>query len=129
MTNAETLKAGRDLMLGLHRSLMDRERAAYEILHGRATAGQFLQALIEDPQLAWLRTFSTFIVEIDETFAQKDGYGEDAVETHLEKMREIVFMRGVDEAFAEKYQVGLQRNIEAAALHGRLKQLLRDDNE
>lgn len=115
-------------MLGLHRSLMDRERAAYEILHGRATAGQFLQALIEDPQLAWLRTFSTFIVEIDETFAQKDGYGEDAVETHLEKMREIVFMRGVDEAFAEKYQVGLQRNIEAAALHGRLKQLLRDDN-
>jgi len=129
MTKAETLKAGRDLMLGLHKSLMDRERAAYEVLHGRATAGQFLQALIEDPQLAWLRHFSILIVEIDETFAQKDGYGEEAVEAHLERMREIIFLTGGDEAFSERYQIGLQRNIEAAAIHGRLKQLLRDENE
>lgn len=116
-------------MLGLHKSLMDRERAAYEVLHGRATAGQFLQALIEDPQLAWLRHFSILIVEIDETFAQKDGYGEEAVEAHLERMREIIFLTGGDEAFSERYQIGLQRNIEAAAIHGRLKQLLRDENE
>lgn len=129
MTNAETLKVARDLTLSLHKTLMDRERAAYEVLHGRTTAGEFLQALLEDPQLAWLRKFSTLIVEIDETFAQKDGYAENAVAAHLTQLREVVFMTAGDEEFEERYRLGIQHNLEAASIHGRLKQLLREGNK
>lgn len=129
MTNAELLKTGRDMMLGLHRSLMEFERSIHEETHGRATPGQFLGLLLEDPGLAWLRRFSMLIVEVDEMFAQRDGFGEEAVEAHLLKMKEIVFMADGDEEFLARYRNGLQQNVEAAAIHGQLRHLLRDERD
>lgn len=111
-------------MLSLHKFLLDRERSVYEGVHGTVTAGQFLNLLIEDPEFAWLRKFSTLIVDIDEMFAQKDGFAEEAVGVHLSKMREIVSMDDDDEAFVAKYRNGLQENLEAASIQAELKSLL-----
>ncbi len=124
MTNVEMLKNGRNLMLGLHKSLLDFERSAYEGMHGKTTPGQFLNLLLEDPEFAWLRKFSTLIVDIDEMFAQKDGFAEEAVDVHLTKLREIVAMKEPDEEFNAKYQSGLQQNLEAAGIQGELRTLL-----
>ena len=70
----ELLKSSRDLLLSLHKSLVDFERSLYEGMHGPVTSGQFLNLLLENADFAWLRRFSTLIVEIDEMFAQKDGF-------------------------------------------------------
>jgi hypothetical protein len=124
MQKAQTLKDARDLLLKLHKNLIDHERSIYEGMHGTQTPGQFLNVLLEDPDFSWLRKFSTLIVDIDEMFAQKDGYSEEAVEIHITKLQELVRMEDEDESFRAKYQVALQKDLDAAAHQGALKDLL-----
>ena len=124
MNNTELLKNSRDLLLKLHKSLLDHERRIYEGINGPRTPGQFLTLLLEDPDFAWLRKFSTLIVEIDEMFAQKDGYNAEAVDTHIVALRTLVAMEDEDETFKAKYQSGLQQDLDAASQHAELRALL-----
>ncbi len=124
MTNTESLKSARNLLLSLHKSLVDFERSIYEGIHGPVTSGQFLNLLLENNDFAWLRRFSTLIVDIDEMFAQKDGFVEDAVDTHLAKMRQLIAMDDNDEDFIARYQGALQQDLDAAAKQGELRNLL-----
>lgn len=118
------LKNARDLLLKLHKTLLDHERALYEGINGPQTPAQFLNILIDDPDFAWLRKFSMLIVEIDEMFAQKDGYSEEIVDLHIAKLRSLIAMEDEDETFRAKYQAGLQQDLDAAAHQGELKELL-----
>lgn len=127
MDNTERLREARNLLLKLHKNLVDHERAIWEGINGSATAGQFLNALIENPDLSWLRKFSTLIVDIDEMFAQKDGYPAESVNAHLSKLRELVSMNDEDEEFRAKYQAALQQDVDAAARQGDLRLLLSSD--
>lgn len=124
MSQTELLKQSRDLLLKLHKSLLDHERSIYERIHGPQNAGQFLGILLEDPDLAWLRKFSTLIVEIDEMFAQKDGYSASAIEAHIQAVRSLVAMEDKDEDFRTRFSGGLQHDADAAAIYGELKGLL-----
>ena len=124
MENGERLREARNLLLKLHKNLVDHERAIWEGINGPATAAQFLNVLLEDPDFVWLRKFSTLIVDIDEMFAQKDGFSPDAVELHLTKLRDLVRMKDEDEGFRAKYQAALQQDLDAAARQGDLRLLL-----
>ena len=124
MENAELLKSARNILLKLHKSMVDLEREMYEGIHGRQTAGQFLNLLLEEEDFAWLRKFSMLIVEIDEMFDLKDGITADMVDANLVKVRELVAMAESDEYFKAKYQFSLQRDPNAAGLHSQLKTLL-----
>ncbi len=124
MNNAELLKSGRNRLLDLHKSLVDRERSNYESFNGPVTSGQFLNLLIEDAEFVWLRKFSTLIVDIDEMFAQRDGFDDKAVTVHLAKMREIVMLEGNDEDFVTRYKIAIQEDRSVAAIQADLNQLL-----
>lgn len=124
MDNSQRLRNARDLLLKLHKSLVDHERAIWEGINGPATSGQFLNVLLEDTDFAWLRRFSTLIVDIDEMFAQKDGYPAEDVELHIRKLRELISMNEEDESFKAKYQAALQQELDAAAMQGELRSLL-----
>ena len=124
MHYAQRLREARNSLLKLHKSLLDHERALYERIRGPVNAGQFLNVLLEDPDFAWLRKFSTLIVDIDEMFDQKDGFAEEDVELHIAKLRQLVSMEGEDERFRAKYQAALQQDLDAAAHQGVLKELL-----
>lgn len=125
MNKAELLKAARDLLLKLHKSMVDLEREMYEGIHGRQSAGAFLNLLIEDEEMAWLRKFSMLIVEIDEMFDLKEGIAADVVEANLLKVRELIAMAETDDYFKAKYQFALTRSPHAAMLHSELKALLK----
>ena len=124
MNNSERLRGARDLLLKLHKNLVDHERAIWEGMNGPTTPGQFLNLLLEDPSFSWLRKFSTLIVDIDEMFAQKDGFSEEAVDLHLRKLRELISMQDEDEDFRAKYQAALQQDLDAASRQGDLRLLL-----
>lgn len=124
MNKTELLKSGRNRLLDLHKSLVDRERSNYESFNGRVTSGQFLNLLIEDPDFVWLRKFSTLIVDIDEMFAQKDGFDDKAVVVHLSKMREIVMLEGDDEDFIIRYKAAIEEDRAVAVIQSDLNQLL-----
>jgi len=124
MENVELLKKSRNHLLSLHKSLVDFERARYEAFNGTVTSGQFLNVLLEDESLSWLRRFSTFIVDVDEMFALDDGYSDDMVESHLSKLRKLVTFTDEDQDFNSKYQYALQNDPDATGKHAELKALL-----
>ena len=124
MDNSERLRGARDLLLKLHKNLVDHERAIWEGVNGPATSAQFLNLLLENQDFAWLRRFSTLIVEIDEMFAQKDGYAAENVELHIRKLRELISVDDEDPSFKAKYQAALQQDLDAATRQGELRSLL-----
>ncbi len=126
MEKANRLKNARNLLLKLHKTLLDHERRIYEGINGPVNSGQFLNLLIEDADFAWLRKFSTLIVDIDEMFDQKDGFAEEAVELHLVKLRSLISMEDEDEVFRARYQSALQQDLDAAAHQGDLRGILFD---
>ena len=121
------LKNSRDLLLKLHKSMVDLERDMYEGIYGKQTAAQFLNLLLEDDDFAWLRRFSMLIVEIDEMFDLKGNVTDDVVEANIRKVRELVGMSESDDYFKAKYQFSLQRDPNAAGLHSELKSLLKHE--
>lgn len=125
MESAELLKNARDILLKLHKSMVDLEREMYEGIHGQQTPGQFLNLLLEDEDMAWLRKFSMLIVEIDEMFDQKEGFMAGLVDANLDRIRELVAMAETDDYFKAKYRFSLTRSPHAAMLHSELKQLLK----
>jgi len=126
MEAAEKLKNARNLLLKLHKSMLDLEREMYEGIHGKLNPTEFLNLLLEDEDFGWLRQFSMLIVEIDEMFDIKEGITTEMVDANLKKVKELVEMREDDEYFRAKYQFALQRDVDAAGLHSELKQLLSD---
>ena len=123
MENAEILKNARNLLLKLHKSMLDLEREMYEGIHGKLNATEFLNLLLEDEDFSWLRQFSMLIVEIDEMFDLKDGTTVEMIDVNLKKVRELVEMKEDDEYFKAKYQFALQRDANAAGLPSQLKAL------
>lgn len=126
MEKRETLKKSRDLLLKLHKEILDREREMYEQFNGRLSPTEYLSLLLENEDFAWLRKFSMLIVEIDEMFAQKDGYEEAMLDANLSKVKELVNMAEPDEYFRAKYQLAIQADPEAASLHGEIKDLVEE---
>ena len=125
MENAEKLKNARNILLKLHKSMLDLEREIYEGIHGKVNATDFLNLLLEDEDFAWLRQFSMLIVEIDEMFALKAGVTAELVEVNLKKIMQLVEMTEPDEYFRAKYQFALQRDPNSAGLHSQLKKIFK----
>ena len=126
MENREKLKNARNILLKLHKSMLDFEREIYEGIHGRQSATDFINLLIEDEDWGWLRKFSMLIVEIDEMFAQKDGIAADMIDANIVKVRELVEMKEDDVYFRAKYQFAIQRDPDSAGLHSQLKAVFQD---
>lgn len=127
MDDMETLRYARNVLLSLHKALVDFERASYENIHGPLNAGQFLTMLVEDERFAWLRKFSKLIVEIDEMFSLKDGAPTSAVLSNLDKIRRLIAMSEEDVMFKQKYRSALQVDPDAAGSHAKLMALVSVD--
>lgn len=124
MESAEKLKNARNILLKLHKSMLDLEREMYEGIHGKVGPAQYVNLLMEDEDFGWLRKFSMLIVEIDEMFDLEGGVSAELVEANLAKVKELVEMSEPDEYFRAKYQFAIQRDSNAAGLHSQLKLLL-----
>ncbi len=118
------LKEARLQLLKLHKLLVDIERENYEKGNGQITSGQFLNLLLNEKNCAWLRKFSTLIVEIDEMLDLSDGYTESMIEKQFSQMRNLLDLKNADQDFKTKYQRVLQNNSEVTGKHGELKNLL-----
>jgi hypothetical protein len=104
--------------------MLDFEREAYERVHGKLNAGQFLNVILEDKNFEWLRKFSMLIVEIDELFDLNDGISSTMIELNLEKIAALVSMKDEDEYFRAKYQNAIQMDLDSASFQGELRTLL-----
>ena len=85
MDAAERLKKARDILLKLHKSMLDLEREMYEGIQGKVSPSDFLNLLLNDEDFGWLRKFSMLIVEIDEMFDLKQDVTAEMVDANLKK--------------------------------------------
>ena len=110
----------RNLLLRLHKALLDAQRARYERSNGKvATAGEFLQVVISDPSFEWLHRFSELIVEIDEATDSKQPMSQTQTAALLEQTRKLLQTGG-----NERYQQTLASDASASRLHQEVTQLL-----
>lgn len=125
MESAKTLKSARDILLKMHKAMIDMERETHEGIHGKLTPTEYLQLLMENDDFAWLRKFSTLIVDIDEMFASRDGFETGSVDAHLASIRSLIDLEDPDEYFRAKYQYALQKNPHVANLQSEVRTLLK----
>lgn len=122
--NRTQLKSLREVLLNLHKALLDSERTSYELVHGTiASPAAFLQLLINDPWFAWLRPVTALLVQIDEALAAKKPAKEEKDFGQLiEDTRALLSPSRTDNDFWKRYSSVLERDPGVAVLHDQLEQ-------
>lgn len=120
------LKRVRERLLTLHKSLLDSERTAYEIVHGQiASPGAFLQMLINDSRFAWLGPITKLLVEIDEKLAAKNPPATDKdFERLISDTRALLSPSREANGFWKHYAGAIERDPGVAQQHQQMEQEL-----
>jgi hypothetical protein len=116
----------RKALLHLHKTLLDWERAAYERVHGRASASELLKVIVEDPQFAWLRPISELIVRIDETVDKEAEDTPADVNAIVARARAVVAADEAGPPNAQRYYAALQEHPDAVMAHRAVTRVLKD---
>lgn len=120
----ENLRAIRNELLKLHKSLMEIERMNYEEEFGKLTPSQLLQLLFESERFTWLRTISILVTEFDEMFADRKGIDSNLSAALLEKTQQIFDESDTFPEFKPKYKANLDTESSISAHHLRISTLL-----
>lgn len=111
------MKDLRQAMLRLHKTLLDWERRAYERIHGRQSSNALLDALLEDPQFAWLRPLSQMIVRIDEMLEDEIPPERGDLEAVIGHVRDLTTPNETGNAYEQRYHAALQESPDAVFAH------------
>ncbi len=108
----------RRALLHLHKTLLEWERAGYERIHGRVSAGELLRVIVNDPQFAWLHPVSELIVRIDESLEidALDGPEVD-VDAIVMQSRRLVVPDESGSPYGQRYLAALQEHPDAVLAH------------
>ena len=117
----------RQALLRLHKILLDWERSGYERIHGRQSSQELLQALLNDPQFAWLRPMSQLIVRIDELLGDKTPPMRNDVDAVVSQVRSLTTARQDGDIYERRYDMALQEIPDAVFAHRDLLALLKED--
>jgi hypothetical protein len=115
----------RRLLLQLHKTLIDWQRAEYEGVHGRLQTTQLLNVMFNDPAFAWLRSMSGLIVRIDETLEAKPPKSEPSETGPLVAATRDLIAPEAGSPYAQRYHAALQELPEAVLAHRDLVMLMK----
>jgi hypothetical protein len=119
------LKDLRHALLRLHKTLLDWERANFERANGRLSSNQLLDALLKEPQFAWLRGLSQMVVRIDEMLDDKIPPGAGDLEAVLGHVRDLTSPSETGNPYEQRYYTALQESPDAVFAHRDLVTLLK----
>ncbi|HVA58299.1 MAG: hypothetical protein WBQ26_15015 [Gemmatimonadaceae bacterium] len=117
----KTLKTARQGLLRVHRLLLEMERVELERSRGRLAPNEYLQAVLHEPEFAWLRPASQLIVQIDEALDEADReegpVASDLTASLLAQVRALLTPIPPTTAFATRYLQMLQRHPDVVFAH------------
>lgn len=105
-------------LLDLHKSLVETERRDYERTHGRLENAEFLKVLMQEPQFAWLKPLTAFIVQIDEAL-EDEAADAQTMQRLMGELRSLLTPDPRGSAFQKRYGDILQRSPDVVVEHGR----------
>ncbi|HEY6231470.1 MAG TPA: hypothetical protein VIW64_09400 [Pyrinomonadaceae bacterium] len=121
----ERLTNVRTVLLRLHKTLLDFERAGYEREHGRiGNSYEFLQLVMGDAWFAWLRQLSELIVEMDELLASKETPKESTALALIEQAKLLLTPADSGTDFQKKYFQAMQQSPEVVVAHSEFARVL-----
>jgi len=121
----ERLRELRHALLRLHKTLLDWERAGYERIHGRQSSNALLDALLKDPQFAWLRPISQLIVRIDEMLEDRIPPELGDLEAVVAHARDLSSPNQAGNPYEQRYYTALQEYPDAVFAHRDLAKLIK----
>ena len=126
MTDAERalLVELRRLLLQLHKTLIDWQRAEYELDRGRLQTTELLNVMFNDPAFAWLRSMSGLIVRIDEALEVKPPKPEIETGPLIAGAKDLIAPES-GTPYALRYHAALQALPDAVLAHRDLVTLLK----
>jgi hypothetical protein len=124
----QLLREVRRAVFRLHKALVDAERGGLERKSGPVSSGVFLQSLLHDPELAWLRPFSGLIVEMDEALAQPEPISREEVRAFIHRVHHLVAAadEGSDLPSGSRYGDASRRDPDVLLAHVELMTRVRD---
>ena len=115
----------RQVLLRLHKTLLEFERQAYERAHGTiSNSYQFLQLVMSDPWFTWLRQLSELIVEMDELLATREAASESTALALMEQSRILLTPAESGSEFQKKYFTAMQQSPEVVVAHSEFARVL-----
>jgi hypothetical protein len=121
----QQLLSVRQVLLRLHKTLLEFERQAYERAHDRiSNSYQFLQLVMSDPWFAWLRQLSELIVEMDELLAAREARSESTALALMEQSRILLTPAESGSEFQRKYFLAMQQSPEVVVAHSEFAKVL-----
>ena len=114
----------RRLLLQLHKTLIDWQRAEYEGSYGRLQTTQLRNVMFNDAAFAWLRSMSGLIVRIDEALEVKTK--KEPIESGplVAAARELISPEA-GSPYGQRYHAALQELPDAVLAHRDLVTLLK----
>lgn len=115
----------RNVLLRLHKTLLDFERQAYERDRSKIdNSYEFLNLVMNDPWFAWLRQLSELIVEIDELLAAKEMPNENTAVALVQQARILLTPTESGSEFQKKYFAAMQQSPEVVLAHSEFATVL-----
>jgi hypothetical protein len=112
-------------MMKIHKLLMENEMEARELATNKVIPPtERLNALLNDPELAWLRVMSQLMAYVDEIYFQKEPVLERQL-TEIEEKVNALFSLQNESEFAYRYRSRLSTVPDLMLEHGLLKLTLR----
>jgi hypothetical protein len=111
-------------LLSLHKTLLDREHAAYERANGPARGGHLLQLVISHEQFAWLRSISAVVVRMDEALDEPESISSDTARKLVDEVRVLLAPSETGSVFQRNYHAAIQSDPAVAGMHGELRRAL-----
>ncbi|HXX16748.1 MAG TPA: hypothetical protein VEJ47_17745 [Candidatus Eremiobacteraceae bacterium] len=110
----------RQVLLRIHKSLLDMERRSYEKEHGKVSAGELFRLVVDDPQFSWLHNISEFVVRIDEALTSEQGVTDADSHIAISLARKIFAPSETGDGFQKKYYDAIQRDPAVVMEHAEL---------
>jgi len=115
----------RDVLLVLHKALVDSERVSYEQTVGVVRSpNHFLQLLTGDPWFAWLQPFSRLIVTLDETLEAKEPLTAAGTGLLVKQFAQLLTASEEGEGFSRHYFDALQRDPDVVLAHAEVMKII-----
>lgn len=115
----------REVLLALHKTVVDSERVSYETAVGPIPSpNHFLQLLTSDAWFAWLHPFSQLIVAMDEALEEKEPLTRERFAALVKQTSALLVASETGEGFSGHYYLALQRDPDVVLAHAEVARLI-----
>ena len=123
----QRLSGLRDVLLKLHKTLVDSERVSYEKTVGQIPSpNHFLKLLMSDPWFAWLQPLSQLIIAMDIALEEKEPLTMPGVDALVKQTGQLLVAAEGAPGFPGHYNAALQRDPEVVMAHAEVAKMLKN---